>query len=169
MNLYPSQGQNRSNTLSPSAPSSASSSQLSTLSDLLATGDKHGAANYAAQHSLWSHALVIASSVDPELWRDMVRRFAEDTLKSADLGGMKASYLLFAGVGASAPATLAGGSQIVDELYAAANITDDPSNDRWKDVLGAIMFNGRSSDAVYLDELGQKLMKKGLANAASAW
>lgn len=146
-----------------SAPASTSS-QISTLTDLLSTGNKREAVEYASRQSLWPHALIIASSVGPDLWRDTVKQFAEAELTGEGMGGMKAAYLLFAGAGASA----ADHTQ-VDELFTAANITDDPAKDQWKEVIGSVVLNGQPADAAQLDELGVRLAKKGLNNAASVW
>lgn len=52
---------------------------------------------------------------------------------------------------------------------AAANITSDPSNDRWRDVLSAVVFNSTPPQLACLDELGHRLMTAGLINAAQAW
>lgn len=57
----------------------------------------------------------------------------------------------------------------VEELVAAANITDDPSADQWREVLDAVFFNGKPAELACLDELGSRLMSAGLINAAYAW
>ena len=146
-------------------PSAApSSSQMSTLTELLSSGNKREAAEYAARQGLWSHALILASSVGPDLWRDTVKSFADAELSGEGFGGMKAAYLLFAGGGAQV-----GGASQVDELFSTANITDDPAKDQWKDVIGSIVLNGQAADAVHLDDLGARFAKKGLHNAAAVW
>lgn len=61
-------------------------------------GDKREAAQYAARRGLWSHALVISSSVDPELWSEMVMKFAEAELQnSPDAAALRAAYTVFSG------------------------------------------------------------------------
>jgi hypothetical protein len=135
---------------------------MSTLVDLLSTGNKREAAEYAARHALWSHALVIASSVGPDLWRDTVKSFASAELTGEGMGGIKAAYMLFAGSGGPS-------ADAVDELFAAANIGDDPTKDQWKEVIGSIVLNGQSADAAHLDELGARFARKGLRTAASVW
>lgn len=62
-------------------------------------GDKREAVQYAAGAGLWSHALIVSSCVDQELWKEIVSRFV-----AAELGGtttgvaaLKASYALFSG------------------------------------------------------------------------
>ena len=49
---------------------------------------------------LWSHALLISSSVDAERWKDVVTAFLQSELGSTMVGNaaMRASYTLFAGL-----------------------------------------------------------------------
>jgi len=82
------------------APSTAATpAQLAQLSTMLSNGDKRDAALYAASNGLWSHALLISSSVDQEFWREIVSRFSGAELHPGVTGsaGLRASYTLFAG------------------------------------------------------------------------
>ncbi|KAK8864270.1 hypothetical protein IAR55_001516 [Kwoniella newhampshirensis] len=153
-----------SSSLYPPAPSSnatpvsANSSQLSHLSTLLAHGRKRDAALYAAEQGLWSHALIVSSSVDAELWKEIVGRFtvAELAGKAEGTAGIKAAYTLFGGMDSSS----------VDELVSAASITDDPSTDQWREVISSVFFHGKPTDLACLDDLGLRLLGMGLINAA---
>jgi hypothetical protein len=71
---------------------------------MLSNGDKRDAALYAASNGLWSHALLISSSVDQEFWREIVTRFSSAELHAGVTGsaGLKASYTLFSGAGPTA-------------------------------------------------------------------
>ena len=73
---------------------------------MLGIGSKRDAAQYAASAGLWAHALVISSSVDQDLWREMVHRFAVAEIGGTTAAGMKAAYSLFSG------ATLASGEHL---------------------------------------------------------
>lgn len=85
------------NTL-PGLSARADHTRLKDLSDLLSRGDKREAVQYAARFGLWAHALVISSSVDVELWAEMVSRFAEVELQAKpDLAALTASYAVFSG------------------------------------------------------------------------
>lgn len=66
---------------------------------MLSNGDKRDAALYAASNGLWSHALLISSSVDQDFWREIVSRFSGAELHAGVTGsaGLKASYALFGG------------------------------------------------------------------------
>lgn len=82
---------------STSTTAAATPAQLSALSDMLVSGDKRDALEYASGHGLWSHALVIASSLGPELWKETLNRFIQAELAGEGVAGLRASYSLFAG------------------------------------------------------------------------
>ena len=81
------------------AHATASPSQLAQLSSMLLSGNKREATQYAASVGLWSHALVVSSCIDQDLWKEMVSRFASAELSGSVPGtaAMKASYALFSG------------------------------------------------------------------------
>jgi hypothetical protein len=60
-------------------------------------------------------------------------------------------------------------NSVVDDLFTAANVTDDPSSDQWREVVGALLFNGKPTDLTYLDDLGARLSSAGLINAGHVW
>ncbi|EIW70788.1 hypothetical protein TREMEDRAFT_61295 [Tremella mesenterica DSM 1558] len=148
-NTYPSTTSNHitANGFSTAQGAPVTSSQLSDISNLLGSGDKRGAVAYAVEAGLWAHALVISSSVDPELWSETVSRFSASELgdKGPSVSGLKASYALFSG---------------------ATSHTDDPANDQWREVISAVLFNGKAADLLCLDELAQRLVAAKLPEAA---
>ncbi|KAI1795779.1 Sec23-binding domain of Sec16-domain-containing protein [Ganoderma leucocontextum] len=91
--------------------SSVRASQLGKISDLLARGDRRGACHYAADEKLWAHALLIASSVDKECWKDVVTEWiraelVHDPAQPQDgkdgREPLRVAYSLFSGNGAAA-------------------------------------------------------------------
>ncbi|ORY32492.1 Sec23-binding domain of Sec16-domain-containing protein [Naematelia encephala] len=139
---------------------SASSTQLAHLSSLLLAGDKLEAAQYAAGCGLWSHALIISSCVGQDLWKEIAARFSAAELHGQiGTAALKASYALFSATASTTP---------LDELISAANITDDPSADQWREVISAVIFNGTAAQQSVLDDLGMRLLSAGLINAAQA-
>lgn len=64
---------------------------------MLQNGDKRDAVIYASSNGLWSHALVISSSVDQDLWKETVLKFSTAELAGEGLAGIKASYAIFSG------------------------------------------------------------------------
>lgn len=78
--------------------SRANPSNISELGQMLSRGEKREAAHYAAKRGLWAHALLISSSVDPELWSETVLKFAEAELQaSPDGAALRAAYAVFSG------------------------------------------------------------------------
>lgn len=93
-------------------------SHLDKIQDFLLRGERRAAYQYAADEKLWAHAMVIASSLDKEAWKEVVNEFvrselasgSEDGLgrsqsaKSASSGkeSLRVAYSLFAGQGAAA-------------------------------------------------------------------
>ena len=93
------------------ATSVVRSSQLDKIQDLLARGDRRGACHYAADEKLWSHALLIASSIDKECWKEVVTEWIRAELVTDAVQGqgeptlrepLRVAYSLFGGNGAGA-------------------------------------------------------------------
>jgi len=77
------------------APAAATPQHLKHLSSLLVGGDKRDAVQFAAGAGLWSHALIISSFVDQDLWKEIVLRFSK--AESGASAGLKAAYALYSG------------------------------------------------------------------------
>lgn len=88
---------------------------LDRIQELLIRGERQAAYQYAADEKLWAHAMVIASSIGKEAWKNIVSEFVRTELTSAPtiaglpkpsaLDGrepLKVAYSLFAGQGAAA-------------------------------------------------------------------
>ncbi|KAI0374994.1 hypothetical protein BV20DRAFT_1041167 [Pilatotrama ljubarskyi] len=102
------------------------SSQLDKIQTLLARGDRRGACHYAADEKLWPHALVIASSIDKETWKDVVTEWVRAELAKGSGHGqgeategresLRVAYSLFGGNGAAS----------VQELVAPSTLIQHP-------------------------------------------
>jgi COPII coat assembly protein SEC16 len=82
-------------------------SSLDKIQDFLIRGERKKACHYAADEKLWAHAMVIASSVDKETWKEVVNDFVRSELgareeKSNGREALRVAYSLFAGQGAAA-------------------------------------------------------------------
>lgn len=100
------------------------SSQLNKIQQLLLHGDRRAACQYAADEKLWAHAMVIASNIDKEAWKEVVTEFLRSELssKESSLGSLhsmdlksvqsngreplKVAYSLFAGQGSASGISL---------------------------------------------------------------
>lgn len=100
---YPGQGA----TSSTVASYSVSSSALDHIQELLLRGERKLAYRYALDQRLWAHALVIASSIDKESWKEACHEFTKTELKSLEgKEALKVAYGLFAGDGPGASGLL---------------------------------------------------------------
>lgn len=87
---------------------------LEKIKDFLLQGDRRQAYHYAMDQKLWAHAMVIASSIDKDAWKEVVNEFLQAELASAEpqsknmpLDGAKSweslrmAYSLFSGQGSA--------------------------------------------------------------------
>jgi hypothetical protein len=103
----------------PIATYTVRASALEKLSDFLVRGDRKKAYHFALDEKLWAHAMVIASSIDKEAWKEVVKEFVRtelgnptstSALSSGDEHGkssngrepLRVAYNFFAGHGAGA-------------------------------------------------------------------
>lgn len=84
-------------------------SQLDKIQNYLICGERKRAVQYALDHKLWAHAIIIASSIDQENFKSTVLDFVRSELNSASPSessngreGLRVLYSLFAGSGAAA-------------------------------------------------------------------
>jgi hypothetical protein len=72
----------------------------------LLKGDRKSALRHSLDRQLWAHALIIATSLDKDAWKDVVSEFIKTDLagtgQSKDKAALQVAYGLFAGLGASA-------------------------------------------------------------------
>ncbi|KAG7092495.1 hypothetical protein E1B28_008846 [Marasmius oreades] len=111
-------------------------SSLDKIQDFLLRGEKRKAYHYALDQKLWAHAMVIASGIDKEAWKEVVNEFLRMELGSKDMAprpnanlvlsqsqapavttngreGLRVAYSLLSGQGAAAVQELIPHSSIV--------------------------------------------------------
>ncbi|KAG1782517.1 Sec23-binding domain of Sec16-domain-containing protein [Suillus placidus] len=69
-------------------------SALDKIQEFLVRGERRQAYHYALDEKLWAHAMVIASSIDKEAWKDVVNEFLK-----GELGVHNAQRMAFVGRG----------------------------------------------------------------------
>lgn len=67
----------------PLATYTVKASSLDKLTDFLVRGERRKAYNYALDQKLWAHAMIIASSVDKDAWKEVVNEFVRAELGSS--------------------------------------------------------------------------------------
>ncbi|CCM02366.1 uncharacterized protein FIBRA_04461 [Fibroporia radiculosa] len=92
------------------------SSNLDKIQEFLLRGDRRAACHYASDEKLWAHAMVIASSIDKDIWKEVVSEFVrteladksnKGTLPGKDKGlssgttreALRVAYSVFSGQG----------------------------------------------------------------------
>jgi len=84
----------------PLAIYSLKASSLDRIQEFLIRGQRRQAYHYAMDEKLWAHAMIIASSVDPQSWQEVVKEFVRSEL------GVKQSLLSLAESKSTAAAAL---------------------------------------------------------------
>jgi COPII coat assembly protein SEC16 len=92
-------------------------SSLEKIQGFLLRGERREAYQYALDEKLWAHAMIIASSIDKEAWKEVVNDFLKNELRPKDLASgndkppngrecLRVAYSLFSGQGAAAGTNL---------------------------------------------------------------
>lgn len=181
--------------VSSSAQDSSASSEglLDQLEAYLNKGDREGACQFANDHDMWAHSLVIASSVDGDLFKKTVTQFIQRELFSAetelapqvpgDKKALRMLYSVFNGAGADAgkmilmikcdPPKLTHKRRIVSEYaktsaHADAVYTDETLQE-WQSALALILANRSANDQAAIQGLGDRLKHLNKDNEARLW
>lgn len=99
-------------------------SALDRIQELLIQGDRRAAYRYALDEQLWAHAMIIASSIDKETWKEVINEFIRSELNTQSVSGatgpgqrdvtasstgrepLKVAYSLYSGQGAASSACI---------------------------------------------------------------
>ncbi|RMD42534.1 hypothetical protein DV735_g2590, partial [Chaetothyriales sp. CBS 134920] len=147
---------------------------LEVLRKHLLRGNRQDAVWHAVDSRLWSHALIIASTVSPEVWRQVVQEFVKQEVKpvGANTESLSALYEIFAGNMADAadqlvPLSARAGLQMlstVDQSAPTRNALD--GLDRWRETVTLIINNRTQGDHQALVSLGRLLAQYSRTHAA---
>ncbi|KAJ7235468.1 Sec23-binding domain of Sec16-domain-containing protein [Mycena haematopus] len=99
----------------PIATSTLRPSALDKIQDFLVRGERRKAYHYALDEKLWAHAMLIASSIDRDAWKETVNEFlrtelgAKTSVSAADASqapingreGLRVAYSLYSGQGSA--------------------------------------------------------------------
>lgn len=85
-------------------------SVLDKIQEYLLLGEKRMAYRHALDERMWAHAMLIASSVDKDAWKEAVTEFVRTELGAGDGGPgretLRVAYSMFSGQGYSSGETL---------------------------------------------------------------
>ncbi|PWY80927.1 hypothetical protein BO94DRAFT_548214 [Aspergillus sclerotioniger CBS 115572] len=159
---------------SPSRPDAVDPQAIENVRNNLLLGEREKAVWGAVDHRLWGHAMIIASTMDKPVWKQVVQEFVRREVRSAsgNTESLAALYEIFAGnveesVDELVPPSARAGLQMVSKV----NGQGPPKNaldglDSWRDTLGLVLSNRSPEDHQALLALGRLLSSYGRIEAA---
>lgn len=143
------------------------------LRQALLEGDRERAVWLAEEKKLWGHAMLIASTMGPEVWKQIIQSFVRSQVKTvgSDARSLAALYQVFAGnadecVDELVPPSARAGFQMVSKTDGSFSGNPLEGLDQWRDTLGLVAGNRTANDAPSLMALGRLLSSYGRAEAA---
>ncbi|KIX98027.1 uncharacterized protein Z520_06106 [Fonsecaea multimorphosa CBS 102226] len=146
-------------------PDSVDPMAVETLRKRLLGGDREAAVFHAMDNRLWSHALIISSTMDRSVWSQVVREFVRQEVKTTgeNTESLSALYEIFGGnleesIDELVPPSARAGLQMVSKVDAggpAKNALDGLN--RWKETLSLVLNNRCQGDHQALAVLGKLL------------
>ncbi|KAJ4551765.1 vesicle coat component [Exophiala dermatitidis] len=146
-------------------PDSVDPMAVEVLRKRLLSGDRQAAVTHAMDNRLWSHALVISSTMDRSAWSQVVREFVRQEVKTvgANAESLSALYEIFGGnleesIDELVPPSARAGLQMVsrvDPVGPTKNALDGLN--RWKETLSLVLNNRCQGDHQALAVLGKLL------------
>ncbi|KAJ9612324.1 vesicle coat component [Cladophialophora chaetospira] len=135
------------------------------LRKLLLSGDRQAAVFHAMDNRLWSHALIIASTLDRSVWGQVVREFVHQEVKTAgeNTESLSALYEIFGGnveesIDELVPPSARAGLQMIRRVNTGGPTKNalDGLN-KWKETLSLLLNNRSQGDHQALSVLGKLL------------
>ena len=159
---------------STSIPENVNQNAIEELRKILLHGDREKAVWLAVDNRMWAHAMLIATTLDPKIWKQVSSEFIKQEVKSfgENTESLSALYQIFSGNGEESidelvPPSARAGLQMVSKATSngpTKNALD--GLDRWRETLTLIMSNRTPDDGKALVSLGQLLAGYGRTEAA---
>ncbi|MGI4850321.1 MAG: hypothetical protein ACRYGR_00010, partial [Janthinobacterium lividum] len=166
----------------PAAPLDASttkwegdrSAAVDEIRRLLLRSDREKAIWHAVDNKLWGYAMLMSSTVDKTIWKQVVQEFVRKEVRSNSLGetqSLAALYEVFAGnwdesVDQLVPLSARTGFHMVSTTQAGQSLNSLENLNKWRETLGLILANRSNGDEQALLALGKLLMNYGRVEAA---
>ncbi|KXT12592.1 hypothetical protein AC579_377 [Pseudocercospora musae] len=143
------------------------------LRQALLEGQRERAVWLAEEKKMWGHAMLIASTLGPEIWKQVIQSFVRSQVKTvgSDARSLAALYQVFAGnaeecVDELVPPSAREGRQMVSKSGSAIASNPLEGLDQWQETLGMIAGNRTPTDGHSLLALGKLLAGYDRAEAA---
>lgn len=146
-------------------PDPVDSMAVETLRKRLLSGDRQSAVFHAMDNRLWSHALVISSTMERSMWSQVVREFVRQEVKTVgeNAESLSALYEIFGGnveesIDQLVPPSARAGLQMISRVDTGGPTKNalDGLN-RWKETLSLVLNNRSQGDHQALAALGKLL------------
>lgn len=158
----------------PSRPDAADPHFMENLRNDLAMGDREKAVWGAVDNRLWGHAMVLASTLDKSVWKQVVQEFVRREVRSTtgNTESLAALYEIFAGnteesIDELVPPSARAGLQMISKGSGPEPVKNALDGlDRWRETLGLVLSNRSPEDHHALLALGRLLSSYGRTEAA---
>ncbi|MCJ1390724.1 vesicle coat component [Xylographa bjoerkii] len=155
-------------------PESTSLEDVESLRKLLIEGEREKAVWHAVDKKLWGHALLLASTLPRELWKQATQEFIRSEVKPVGdkAESLAALYDVLTGnweesVDKLVPPSARAGLQMVSKTAASGPVKNALDGlDRWRETLSLILSNRSADDSNALLALGGLLANYGRIEAA---
>jgi COPII coat assembly protein SEC16 len=139
----------------------------------LLRGEREKAVWAAVDNRLWAHAMLLSSTLERSIWKQVAHEFVRQEVKlaGANTEPLAALYEVFAGnleesVDELVPASARAGLQMVSKVGSAPTKSALDGLDRWRETLGLILNNRSPEDQKALAALGRLLASYGRIEAS---
>ncbi|KAL8743234.1 MAG: hypothetical protein Q9190_004396 [Brigantiaea leucoxantha] len=147
---------------------------LEAMRQLLLKGEREKAVWHAVDQKMWAHAMVLASTLDKAVWKQVLHEFVRQEVKTvgANTEPLSVLFEVFAGnweesVDELVPPSARAGLQMISKAAPTGpNKTAFDGLDRWRETLTLILSNRTKDDASALVALGRLLLGYGRIEAA---
>lgn len=144
------------------------------LRQLLLQGEREKAVWYAVDQRSWDHAMLLSSTLDPSVWKQVLQEFIRQEVKTLgkNTESLASLYQVFAGnwdesVDELVPPSARAGLQMVSKVMGAGPAKNSLDGlDRWRETLTLILSNRTRDDMKALLALGRLLSTYGRVEAA---
>jgi len=155
-------------------PTTANPRIINDIRGYLMAGDREKAVWHAVDNQLWGHALVLASTADNSLWKQVVQEFVKKQVRntSQDSRSLAALYEVFAGnwdesIDQLVPLAARQGFQMVNTADQSGQARDAAEGlEKWRETLTLVVNNRSNGDENALIALGKLLISYGRVEAA---
>ncbi|KAI9728717.1 MAG: Protein transport protein Sec16B [Chrysothrix sp. TS-e1954] len=139
----------------------------------LTKGDREKAVWQAADHRLWGHAMLIASTMSSSVWKQVSQEFVKKEVRAhaADIQSLAALYEVFAGnadesIDELVPVSARAGFQMMTAQGPSQSRNTLDGLNKWRETLSLVLSNRSTGDEKALVTLGKLLKNYGRIEAA---